>query len=144
MSNNRILFVRGEFMVIQLIVKPIAAKKANSWSMLPKSINADNKNQKNGMAIICPIKMINRYDIIEMNLNVFSCFTLIFFFVVAVFQVGWVKMRNRSQMNELIDFSLSKVGKEKNHHSLNGKMKNPYGAQSGCFPSLSSTETICS
>ena len=85
MSNNKTLFVLGEFIVMKLIVKPMTAKKAKSWSMLPKSNNANSKNQKNGIPIICPIKMIKRYDIIEMTLNTFNCFTLIFFFVVADF-----------------------------------------------------------
>ncbi len=87
MSNNKTLFVLAEFIVMKLTVKPIAAKKANSWSMLPKSNNANNKNQKNGMPIICPIKIIKRYDTIEMTLNIFNCFTLRFFFVVADFPI---------------------------------------------------------
>ncbi len=60
MSNNNTLPALVDLIVTKFIIKPQVAKKANSWSMLPNLNNANNKNKKNGMPVICPIKMINR------------------------------------------------------------------------------------
>lgn len=76
-SNKRIVKVLVLFRLIKVIVKPIMAKNANNWSMLPKSNNVNKSQEKNGIPIICPIKMIRRYDKMEMNLNVFNCFNVL-------------------------------------------------------------------
>lgn len=87
MSNTKILKERVELKVIKLIIKPTTAKNARNWSMLPKSNSVNKSQKKNGTPIICPVKMIKRYETIEIDLNALSCFTLIFFLLSQFFKL---------------------------------------------------------
>lgn len=59
------------FHLVRFIRIPTTPNIANNWSIFPKSKQVKINQQINGSPIICPIRIINEYDIIDITRNVF-------------------------------------------------------------------------
>ncbi|MGG9964672.1 hypothetical protein [Ferruginibacter sp. SUN106] len=63
---------------MKFIIMPAIANKAKSWSVSPGCNKVTKSHTQKGIPIICPLRMISRYEMIASNRYVLCCFNLTF------------------------------------------------------------------